>query len=150
MGITTTHKITPFLWFNGNAEEAVDFYISVFPDAEKTGGLPGPGGKPLTISFRLEDLHFTALNSDTEFRFTKAISFVVMCKDQEEIDYYWNKLTANGGQEVACGWLEDKFGLAWQIVPENIFDLVKTPKGMQAMMGMKKFIIADLEAAAKA
>jgi len=149
MGITTTHKITPFLWFNGNAEEAVDFYISVFPDAEKTGGLPGPNGKPLTIFFRLEDLSFTALNGDTEFRFTKAISFVVMCKDQEEIDYYWNKLTADGGQEVACGWLEDKFGLAWQIVPENIFDLVKTPQGMQAMMGMKKFIIADLEAAAR-
>lgn len=144
-----TSKITPFLWFDGNAEEAVDFYLSVFPNAKKSGGLPGPGGKPLTVAFELEGLKFTAMNGGPSQKFNKAVSFVVSCKDQAEIDYYWGKLTADGGQEVQCGWLDDKFGLPWQIVPENIFALLKHPKAMQAMMQMKKFIIADLEAAAR-
>ena len=142
-------KITPFLWFDSNAEEAVDFYVSVFPNSKKTGGLTGPDGKAVTVGFELEGLKFTALNGGPHHTFNKAVSFVVSCKDQAEIDYFWEKLTADGGQEVQCGWLDDKFGLSWQIVPEDIFHLLKHPKAMQAMMQMKKFIIADLEAAAK-
>ncbi|AFL87901.1 hypothetical protein Terro_1595 [Terriglobus roseus DSM 18391] len=142
-------KITPFLWFDGNAEEAVDFYLSVFPNSKKSGGLTGPDGKAITVAFELEGLKFTALNGGPHHKFNKAVSFVVQCKDQAEIDYYWEKLTSDGGQEVQCGWLDDKFGLAWQIVPENIGSLLKHPKAMQAMMQMKKFVIADLEAAAK-
>ncbi len=149
MSQNDTQKITPFLWFDGNAEEAVDFYLTVFSTAKKFGGLKGPDGKPLTVAFELEGLSFTALNGGPEFKFNKAVSFVVKCRDQAEIDYYWNALTADGGSEVQCGWLDDKFGLSWQIVPENIFDLLKYPKAMQAMMQMKKFILADLEAAAK-
>ena len=143
------NKITPFLWFDGNAEEAVDFYLTVFPNATKTGGLPGPNGKPVTVSFDLEGLNFTALNGGPHHTFNKAVSFVIHCKDQAEIDYYWNKLSSDGGKEVQCGWVDDKFGLSWQVVPDNIFHLLKHPKAMEAMMQMKKFIIADLEAAAR-
>jgi predicted 3-demethylubiquinone-9 3-methyltransferase (glyoxalase superfamily) len=148
MNVESAQKITPFLWFDGNAEEAVDFYCSVFPHAKKLGGLPGPGGKALTVAFELEGLRFTALNGGPNFKFNKAVSFVVACKDQAEIDLYWDKLTADGGREVECGWLDDKFGLSWQIVPENIGALLKHPKAMEAMMTMTKFVIADLEAAA--
>ena len=143
------NKITPFLWFDGNAEEAVDFYLSVFPNAKKTGGLPGPGGKALTVSFDLEGLNFTALNAGPQWKFNKAVSFVIHCKDQAEIDYYWDKLSADGGTEIQCGWVDDKFGLSWQVVPDDIFHLLKHPRAMEAMMKMKKFIIADLEAAAR-
>jgi predicted 3-demethylubiquinone-9 3-methyltransferase (glyoxalase superfamily) len=142
-------KITPFLWFDGDAEAAVDFYLSVFPNGRKTGSLTGPDGKAITIAFELEGSRFTALNGGPQHKFNKAVSFVVACKDQEEIDYFWRTLTADGGQEVQCGWLDDKYGLSWQIVPENIFELLKHPKAMQAMMQMKKFVIADLEAAAQ-
>ncbi len=124
----TTPKITPFLWFNGNAEEAVEFYLSVFPGSKKTGGLPGPDGKPLTISFELGESAFTALNGGPNFSFNKAISFVVPCDTQEEIDYYWEALTAGGGQPVQCGWLDDRFGLSWQIVPSNIAGLLSHPQ----------------------
>ena len=142
-------KITPFLWFDGNAEEAVDFYVSVFPGSRRLGGLPGPNGKPLTVAFELGELSFTAMNGGPHFSFNKAVSFVVPCQDQVEIDYYWQALTADGGKEVECGWLDDRFGLSWQIVPKNIGELLKHPKAMQAMMKMTKFIIADLEAAAQ-
>ena len=146
--LTPTGNITPFLWFDGNAEEAVDFYLSVFPNAAKSGSLPGPQGKPLTIAFQLNGLQFTALNGGPHFQFNKAVSFVIHCKDQAEIDYYWDRLTADGGKPVQCGWLEDKFGLSWQVIPNNIFELLKHPKAMQAMMQMTKFNVADLEAAA--
>ena len=142
-------KITPFLWFDGNAEDAVNFYCSVFPNAKQTGGLPGPDGKALTISFDLEGLNFTALNGGPAYKFNKSVSFVIHCKDQAEIDFYWDKLTADGGREVQCGWVDDKFGLSWQVVPDNIGDLLRHPKAMAAMMQMKKFLIADLEAAAR-
>lgn len=141
------HKITPFLWFDGNAEEAVDFYLSVFPNSKKTGGLPGPNGKALTVSFDLEGLNFTALNAGPQHKFNKAVSFVIHCNDQAEIDYYWDKLSADGGKEIECGWVDDKFGLSWQVVPDNIGELLKHPKAIEAMMKMKKFVIADLEAA---
>ena len=147
-------RITPFLWFDSNAEEAADFYISVFPNSRKltelrnTGDAPGPKGGVLTVSFELDGLRFTALNGGPAYQFTPAISFVVRCDTQQEIDDYWSKLTA-GGKEIQCGWLVDKFGLSWQIVPARLPELLKHPKAMQAMMKMKKLDIAELERAAQ-
>ncbi len=147
-------RITPFLWFDSNAEEAVDFYLTVFKNSRRldevrnTGDAPGPKGGILTIAFELDGQKFTALNGGPAFKFTEAISFTVRCDTQEEIDEYWSKLTA-GGSEVQCGWLKDKFGLSWQIVPARLPELIKSPRGMQAMMKMVKFDIAELERAAK-
>ena len=147
-------RITPFLWFDSNAEEAADFYISVFPNSRKlselrnTGDAPGPKGGVLTVSFELDGLRFTALNGGPVYQFTPAISFVVRCDTQQEIDDYWSKLTA-GGKEIQCGWLVDKFGLSWQIVPARLPELIKHPKAMQAMMKMKKLDIAELERASQ-
>jgi len=149
-------RISPFLWFDSNAEEAVDFYLSVFKNSRKLGEFrnpndnpAGPKGKVVTISFELDGQKFTALNGGPHFKFTEAVSFFVRCEDQAEVDYYWSKLTADGGSESQCGWLKDKFGLSWQIVPARALDLIKNPKAMQAMMGMKKLDIAELERAAK-
>jgi predicted 3-demethylubiquinone-9 3-methyltransferase (glyoxalase superfamily) len=153
--LSQSSRITPFLWFDNNAEEAVAFYLSIFPNSRRTGELrntgdaPGPKGGVLTVSFELDGLRFTALNGGPVFKFNEAVSFVVVCETQDEIDYYWSKLTA-GGSEVQCGWLKDKFGLSWQIVPARISELLKTSKAMQAMMKMKKFDIAELERAAQA
>jgi predicted 3-demethylubiquinone-9 3-methyltransferase (glyoxalase superfamily) len=147
-------RITPFLWFDSDAEEAVDFYISVFKNSRRldelrnTGDAPGPKGGVLTVAFELDGQKFTALNGGPAFKFTEAVSFVVRCDSQQEIDYYWSKLTA-GGSEVQCGWLKDKFGLAWQIVPARMSDYLKHSKAMQAMMKMKKLDIAELERAAQ-
>ncbi len=147
-----TSNITPFLWFDGNAEEAVNFYVSVFPDAvihktvRCTEAGPGPVGSVLTIEFELAGQRFVALNGGPQYKFNHAVSFFVSCDTQAEIDRYWAALT-EGGKEIQCGWLEDKFGLAWQIVPRNITDLIQTPSGMKAMMGMVKFDIAKLQAA---
>jgi predicted 3-demethylubiquinone-9 3-methyltransferase (glyoxalase superfamily) len=146
-------RITPFLWFDGNAEEAVNFYLSVFKNSRRLDKLDSavdssvPKGKVITISFELDGQAFVALNGGPNFKFTEAISFVIRCESQEEIDYYWSKLTADGGKEVQCGWLKDKFGLSWQVVPTRIGELVKSPKGMQAMMKMTKLNIAELEQA---
>lgn len=147
--------LTPFLWFDANAEEAVAFYLSIFKNSRRIEELRrviddprGPKGTVLTISFELDGLRFTALNGGPGHPFNDAVSFVVRCDTQREIDHYWEKLTA-GGSEIACGWLKDKFGLCWQIVPARIFELIKHPKAMQAMMGMKKLNIAELERAAK-
>jgi predicted 3-demethylubiquinone-9 3-methyltransferase (glyoxalase superfamily) len=145
-------RITPFLWFDSNAEEAADFYIGIFKNSRRTselrntGDAPGPKGGVLTVSFELDGLKFTALNGGPDHKFNEAISFVVTCKTQDEIDYYWSKLTA-GGAEIQCGWLRDKFGLCWQIVPARIGELLRTSKAMQAMMKMKKLDIAELERA---
>ncbi len=145
-------RITPFLWFNANAEEAVDFYLTVFKNSRRLdilrnpGEAPGPKGGVLTISFELDGQRFTALNGGPAYQFNAAVSFVVNCNSQQEIDDYWSKLTA-GGQEIQCGWLVDKFGLSWQIVPARLPELVRHPKGMQAMMKMKKIEIAELERA---
>jgi predicted 3-demethylubiquinone-9 3-methyltransferase (glyoxalase superfamily) len=147
-------RITPFLWFDSNAEEAVDFYLSVFKNSKRLGGLlndgntPGPKGSVLTIAFELDGQKFTALNGGPGHPFTEAISLFVRCDSQAEIDYYWAKLSA-GGAEIACGWLKDKFGLSWQVVPANLVELLKHPNAMKAMMGMKKLDIAELERAAK-
>lgn len=148
-------RITPFLWFDRNAEEAADFYVSVFPNSRKLGGMRSSADTPgasegivITVSFELDGLKFTALNGGPDHKFNEAVSFVVRCETQQEIDDYWAKLT-DGGSEIACGWLRDKFGLCWQIVPANIGELIGNPGGMQAMMQMTKLDIAELERAAK-
>jgi len=147
-------RITPFLWFDNNAEEAVDFYVSVFKNSRRIsefrnpGEAPVPKGSILTIAFELDGLRFTALNGGPAHKFTEAISFWVRCDSQEEVDYYWSRLT-DGGSEIACGWLKDKFGLCWQIVPVRLPELIRHPKAMQAMMQMKKLDIAELERAAQ-
>lgn len=146
-------RITPFLWFDGNAEDAVKFYISVFKNSRRLDKVDSavdttvPKGKVITISFELDGQAFVALNGGPNFKFTEAISFMIRCENQEEIDYYWSKLTADGGAEVQCGWLKDKFGLSWQVVPARIGELISSANGMQAMMKMKKLDIAELEKA---
>src|ERR1700730_300001 len=147
-------RITPFLWFDSNAEEAVNFYLTVFKNSRRLDELRttdesrGPKRSILTIAFELDGQKFTALNGGPNFKFTEAVSFVVRCDSQQEVDDYWSKLSA-GGKEIECGWLKDKFGLSWQIVPARLPDLVKHPKAMQAMLRMKKLDIAELERAAQ-
>ena len=149
-------KIVPNLWFDHSAEEAVNYYLSVFPDSKitKTHYYPTEGladfqkdfaGKVLTIEFELFGQQFVAINAGSEFKFNESVSFMIVCKDQEEIDMYWNKLTSDGGQESVCGWLKDKYGLSWQVAPEGIDELVKKPEAFAKMMTMKKIIIADLQ-----
>jgi len=152
-------KITPFLWFDNNAEEAIELYTSTFKDSKvmnisRYGDAgPGPKGSVMTATIQLEGQEFILLNAGPMFKFTEAVSFFVTCKSQEEVDYYWNKLTANGGQPSQCGWLKDKFGLSWQIVPKALTDMLgdKDPKKannvMQAMMKMSKIEINKLEEA---
>ena len=140
--------ITPFLWFDTNADEAVNFYLTVFKNSRRTGEMRTPDGKILTISFELDGQRFTALNGGPSFKFTEAISFVVRCDSQKDVDEYWSKLTADG-KEGQCGWLKDKFGLSWQIVPARLPELIKHPKALQAMMAMKKLNIAELERASQ-
>jgi len=155
-------KITPFLWFNDNAEEAAKFYTSIFKKSkigkidrydeagEKVAGRPA--GSVMTIEFEIEGQDFIALNGGPHFKFNEAVSFVVSCKTQTEVDYYWNKLSA-GGKEVQCGWLTDKFGLSWQIVPTILGELmsdkdpVKSQRVMEAMLKMVKLDINKLKAA---
>lgn len=152
-------KITPFLWFNNNAEEAVAFYLSVFRNARagrvlRCGeGGPLPPGSVLTVTFELEGVEFIALNGGPHYTFNPAVSFVVHCQDQAEIDEIWAKLTADGGEEVQCGWLTDKFGLSWQVVPRNVAELLEgrdaegSRRAMEALMQMKKLDIAALRRA---
>jgi predicted 3-demethylubiquinone-9 3-methyltransferase (glyoxalase superfamily) len=148
------NKITPFLWLDNNAADAAKFYLSVFPGAKKieelrsSGVGPWPEGELATITIELMGQAVTFLNGGPQHTLSEAFSFSIACKDQAEIDYYWGKLSA-GGKEVACGWLQDKFGLFWQIVPENIVELLRHPKAMQAMMQMVKLDKAKLEAAAQ-
>ncbi len=151
-------KITPFLWFDNTAEEAVEFYTSIFKDSKilnsarygDTG--PGPKGSVMTMTFQLDGQEFMALNGGPTFKFSEAISLIVNCDSQEEIDYYWEKLSA-GGKEVQCGWLKDKFGLSWQIVPRIVGELMadkdpeKTNRVMQAILGMVKIDIEELKKA---
>lgn len=153
-------KITPFLWFNDQAEEAARFYTSVFQDSGihtttyYTAGAPMPEGSVMTVAFRLEGQQFVALNGGPQFTFSPAVSFVVNCRNQEEIDYYWEKLSADPAREQ-CGWLQDKFGLSWQIVPENLPELLRghsqgqSARIVQALLQMKKLVIADLLKAAE-
>ena len=151
-------KITTFLWFDNQAEEAINFYVSIFKNS-RVGDMvrygdtgPGPKGQVMTAEFQIEGRQFTALNGGPHFKFTEAISLVVNCDTQEEVDKLWEKLS-EGGQKVQCGWLKDKFGLSWQIVPTILKDLLKdkdpakTNRVMQAVMKMTKLDIAQLKAA---
>lgn len=155
MGALETHpRITPFLWFDSNAEEAVDFYLSVFKNSRRVDTLVAgefghaAKGKVLTIAFEVDGQRFTALNGGPLFHFNESVSFVVRCDSQEEVDEYWSRLSA-GGSESQCGWLKDKFGLSWQIVPGRLGELLKHPKAFQAMLQMRKLNIAELEKAAQ-
>lgn len=149
-------RISPFLWFDANAEEAVEFYISIFPNSRRLSELRNPGGAPmakgaiLTIAFELDGVKFTALNGGPEFKFNQAVSLVVRCDSQADVDHYWSRLTADGGQEIQCGWLRDKFGLSWQITPARLPELIRNPKAFQAMLKMKKIDLGELERAAQA
>jgi predicted 3-demethylubiquinone-9 3-methyltransferase (glyoxalase superfamily) len=153
-------KITPFLWFDGQAEEAMNFYTSIFKNS-KIGNVsrygeagPGPKGSVMVASFELDGMRFTALNGGPMYKFTEAVSFYVDCESQAEVDYFWDKLSA-GGTNQQCGWLKDKYGLSWQIIPAALPRLLsdsdpkKAGRVMQAMLQMKKIDVAKLEAAAK-
>lgn len=149
--------ITPFLWFDNQAEEAANFYVSIFKNS-RVGGItrysdagPMPKGTVMTVSFNLDGEEFTALNGGPMFKFNESVSFVVRCQTQEEVDYYWDKLTA-GGSPSQCGWLKDKFGLSWQVVPQPVIDLLQNPakakKAMEAVFQMKKIDIQKVKDAA--
>ncbi len=148
-----TPKIMPCLWIDDRIEEMVNFYIATFRDGEIREVQNYPDGRSLTITFRLRDQEFMALNGGPAFKFTEAISFTVDCEDQAEVDHYWNTLTADGGEESMCGWLKDKYGLSWQIVPKQLPELLRSPdragagRAMQAMLQMRKIVVADLEKA---
>jgi predicted 3-demethylubiquinone-9 3-methyltransferase (glyoxalase superfamily) len=156
-------KITPFLWFDHQAEQAAKFYTSVFKNSKvgkilrydeasaKAAG--GTVGSVLTIEFEIEGQKFTALNGGPQFKFNESVSFVVYCQTQDEVDYFWQKLTADGGQESECGWLRDKFGLSWQVTPTVLIEMLhdkdpkKSERVMNAMMQMQKIDISKLKAA---
>ena len=152
-------RITPNLWFDTQGEEAAEFYVSVFPNSKVTKVLyygeagPRPAGTVLTVDFVLDGQEYTAINGGPDFTFDEAVSFLVDCADQEEVDYYWAKL-CEGGEEGPCGWLKDRYGLSWQVCPTVLVELLDDPdtgraqRAMQAMLGMKKIDIAALEAAA--
>jgi predicted 3-demethylubiquinone-9 3-methyltransferase (glyoxalase superfamily) len=149
-------RVTPFLWFQSKAEEAVAFYISIFPHSQLLaenfpadfGSGGGEGAKPLTIAFTLDGQPMTAINGGPPFTFNEAVSLVVRCDTQSEVDHYYNKLS-EGGQEIQCGWIKDRYGLVWQIVPGHLPEIIKNPKAMAALMKMKKIDIAELEKAAE-
>jgi predicted 3-demethylubiquinone-9 3-methyltransferase (glyoxalase superfamily) len=156
--VPTMPKITPFLWFDGQAKEAADLYVSVFPNSRIVSVArygeagPGPNGSAMTVTFELDGQQVIALNGGPQFKFTEAISFSVDCKTQEEVDRYWEKLSA-GGSGGQCGWLKDEFGLSWQIVPTILgqmltdSDAVRAKRVMEAMLGMKKIEIDGLKRA---
>jgi predicted 3-demethylubiquinone-9 3-methyltransferase (glyoxalase superfamily) len=156
-------KITPFLWFDGQAEDAVKFYTSIFKNSKigrilrygeetaKVSESGRPVGSVLTIEFEIEGQKFVALNGGPQFKFNEAVSFVINCETQEEVDYFWGKLTADGGEESACGWLKDKFGVSWQVTPTVLIDMLhekdaaKAERVMHAMLQMKKIDIKALK-----
>jgi predicted 3-demethylubiquinone-9 3-methyltransferase (glyoxalase superfamily) len=144
-------KITPFLWFDTQAEEAMNFYVSVFKNARVLGVTPGPNGIAQSVNFELEGQEFIGLNAGPQFKFNEAISFLVDCETQAEVDALWNKLTANGGEESMCGWLKDKYGLSWQIIPSALGRLLSDPDSekagrvLQAMLKMNKIDIQVLQ-----
>ena len=146
-------RITPNLWFDGNAQEAVDFYVSVFPDSKIVGSSYYPtegladfqkdlAGKVLTLDYELNGNRFTAINAGPDFKFNESVSFVIECDDQEEIDYYWSKLS-HVPESEQCGWCKDQFGLSWQVVPTGMEEMMKKPDAFANMMQMKKIVIAD-------
>jgi predicted 3-demethylubiquinone-9 3-methyltransferase (glyoxalase superfamily) len=153
--------VTPFLWFDSDAEAAIDFYTELIPGssivsiARYPAEVPGMGGKVMHAHFRLGGRDYMAMDAGPQFPFTEAVSLYVACADQSEVDRYWDALTADGGQEQPCGWLKDRWGLSWQIVPDRLIELIRDPdpdrshRAVQAMLSMTKIIIADIEAAAE-
>lgn len=145
-------KITPFLWFDNNLGEAIEFYTSIFNDAKIVNSMPGPDGNIFTATFQVEGQQFMGINGGPQFKFTEAVSLFVNCENQEEVDELWNKLS-DGGEIQMCGWLKDKYGLSWQIIPKQLGELlwVKDPKKsksvMDAMLKMRKIEIDKLEEA---
>jgi predicted 3-demethylubiquinone-9 3-methyltransferase (glyoxalase superfamily) len=152
-------RITPNLWFDTESEEAAEFYVSIFPNSAITAvthyteGSPRPAGTVLTVDFTLDGQEHTAINGGPQFHFDEAISLLITCADQGEIDYYWSKLT-NGGEDGPCGWLKDRYGLSWQVVPDGWGELMRDPdrgrarRAMAAVLGMKKIDVAAVYAAA--
>ncbi len=152
--------ITPSLWFNGNLAEAATFYTSVFPNSSMEGFThysesgPGTPGEVMSGSFVLDGQKFVGINGGPEFPFSEAVSFVIECADQDEVDYYWDRLV-DGGEESHCGWLKDRFGLSWQVVPGRLYELLGDPEPARAaaaakvMLGMRKLVIAELEDAVR-
>jgi predicted 3-demethylubiquinone-9 3-methyltransferase (glyoxalase superfamily) len=165
-----TQKITTYLWYNDQAEQAADLYVDLFTSRPGTPGAaskvtdvtrygeagPGEPGTAMVVTFELEGQEFTALNGGPQFPFTEAISLLVHCDSQEEVDYFWDALTSDGGEESQCGWLKDRFGLSWQIIPDRLMELLSDPdpgrsqRAMQAMLQMQRIDIATLERAADA
>jgi predicted 3-demethylubiquinone-9 3-methyltransferase (glyoxalase superfamily) len=151
-------ELTTCLWFDDQGEEAARFYVDIFPNSSLNAVTPYPegerAGQVMTVNFVLNGQQFVALNGGPQFSFTEAISFQIPCEDQEEVDRYWNTLVAGGGEEGPCGWLKDKFGLSWQVVPNRLVELLSSSEPgvaqrvSQALFTMKKIVIADLEAAA--
>ncbi len=147
-------KIKTFLWFNDDLEEAMTFYVSIFKNSKIGDLMRGPDGKVMGGSFQLEGQEFMALNGGPRFKFNEAISLFVDCKDQKEVDELWSKLTTDGGEESQCGWLKDKFGLSWQIIPSALPELLgdkdpaRAKRAMEAMLTMSKIDVAALERAA--
>ncbi len=148
-------KQIPCLWFDGRAEEAAEYYVSVFPDSAVTQVTRGPEGRAMTVSFSLDGHDYVALNGGPQFTFTEAISFQIHCADQDEVDHYWSRLT-DGGQESQCGWLKDRFGVSWQVVPVELFTLLGDPdpgraqRATQAMLSMRRIDLAEIRRAADA
>jgi predicted 3-demethylubiquinone-9 3-methyltransferase (glyoxalase superfamily) len=154
-------KITPNLWFDTEAEEAAEFYTSVFPNsrivsvAHYTEAGPREAGMVMVVEFELEGQRFAGINGGPEFKFDEAVSFQVTCEDQDEVDYYWEKLLSGGGEESQCGWLRDRFGVSWQVTPDGMDELFSDPdptkaeRAMRAMLGMRKLDIAALREAAE-
>lgn len=152
-------KITPYLWFDNNAEEAMNFYIALFPDSKVLDvqrypeGAPGPAGEVMAATFQLAGQEFMVLNGGPQFKFNESFSLFVNCEDQAEVDRLWNALIANGGEESRCGWLKDKYGLSWQIIPTALGRLMGDPNPakaqavMQAMLQMQKIVVDKLQAA---
>ncbi|MFE9775197.1 VOC family protein [Streptomyces sp. NPDC005931] len=156
----TTDRFTTYLWFDGRAEEAANFYVSVFEKNSGVGRItryteagPGPAGTVVTVEFTANGQRFVALNGGPEFSFSEAISFQIDCADQEEVDRYWERLTADGGSPGPCGWCKDKFGVSWQVVPTRLIDMVndadaeKAARATKAMLSMSKLDLAALEKA---
>ena len=153
-------RITPNLWFDREGLEAAEYYCSIFPNSKITNvshytdAGPREAGEVLTVDFVLDGQEFTAINGGPEFTFDEAVSMLINCKDQAEVDYYWDRFVTDGGQESQCGWLKDKFGFSWQVVPEGMVELFtdadkdRASRAMQAMLGMKKIDVAAIQAAA--
>lgn len=147
------NKITPFLWFDDQAEEAMRLYVSIFKNSKVVSVTPGPNGKAMSVQFELDGQPIMGLNAGPLFTFSEAISFFVSCEDQAEVDDLWAKLIAGGGEESQCGWLKDRYGLSWQIIPKALIDALgdkdpeKSRRSMEAMLKMKKIDIGAIEAA---